>query len=105
MIVGLYQDEYLRKPTKEDIKEIVALHKHKHNVDGCLGSLDCTHTYWKNCPNSYLLEELSCWCMERRPINTTPSFILESLSDFHGYMWYLSYGHCGCLNDSYQCST
>jgi hypothetical protein len=91
MIVGLYQEEYLRKPTKEDVKEIVALHKHKHNVDGCLGSLDCTHTYWKNCPVA--------WKGQYSGRNTTPSFILESVSDFHGYMWYLSYGHCGCLND------
>jgi hypothetical protein len=52
MIFGLYQHEYLlRKPTKDDVlKEIVALHKHKHHIDGLLGSLDCTHIYWKNCP-------------------------------------------------------
>jgi hypothetical protein len=91
MIVGLYQEEYLRKPTKEDIKEIVSLHKHKHHIDGLLGSLDCTHIYWKNCPVA--------WKGQYQGRNATPSFILESVSDFHGYMWYLSYGHCGCLND------
>jgi hypothetical protein len=90
MIVGLYQHEYLSKPSKEEIKEIVALHKHKHDIDGLLGSLDCTHIYWKNCPVA--------WKGQYQGRNATP-FILESVYDFHGYMWYLSYGHCGCLND------
>jgi hypothetical protein len=53
--------------------------------------MDCTHTYWKNCPVA--------WKGQYSGRNTTPSIILESVSDFHGYMWYLSYGHCGCLND------
>jgi hypothetical protein len=31
--------------------------------------------------------------------NATPSFVLEAVSDVHGYSWHLSYGHSGCLNE------
>ena len=36
-----YQKEYLRLPSAEDLKNIVALHKEIHQVDGMVGSLDC----------------------------------------------------------------
>ena len=49
----LYEGEYLRLPTKADIKSIVKLHKHAHKIDGMFGSLDCMHTYWKNCPKGW----------------------------------------------------
>jgi hypothetical protein len=37
-IVKLYQDEYLRVPTTEDLKSILTLHKSVHNIDGMFGS-------------------------------------------------------------------
>ncbi len=43
--------EYLRLPTAANLRRsITALHKRVHGVDGILGSLDCMHTNWKNCP-------------------------------------------------------
>lgn len=32
------------------MKAIYKLHKETHKIDGMFGSLDCTHTWWKNCP-------------------------------------------------------
>jgi hypothetical protein len=46
----IYMKEFLRLPTATDLKSIVKLHKAAHSVDGMIGSLDCTHTFWKNCP-------------------------------------------------------
>jgi hypothetical protein len=43
----------LRVPTAADIKIILKLHKNVHGTDGLLGSLDCIHTYWKNCPKAW----------------------------------------------------
>ena len=48
-----YMDEFLRLPTAADIKSIVKLDKSQHNFDEMFGSLDCTHTYWKNCPKAW----------------------------------------------------
>jgi hypothetical protein len=91
MMVSLYTKEYLRTPTPNDIKSIVTLHKHVHGVDGLLGSLDCTHTYWKNCP--------AAWKGQFKGRNPSPSIVLEAACDYNLWFWHLSYGHCGCLND------
>ncbi len=37
-------------PSAADLRNIVALHKRVHGVDGMIGSLDCMQTKWKNCP-------------------------------------------------------
>ena len=50
---SIYQAEYLRKPTKADLKAILRLHLDVHGVNGMFGSLDCMHTYWKNCPKGW----------------------------------------------------
>jgi Plant transposon protein len=50
VIKAIYQQEYLRCPDSQDLKRINDIHKAVHNFDGMFGSLDCMHTYWKNCP-------------------------------------------------------
>ena len=55
------------------------------------GSLDCMHTYWKNCPvawqGSYKGKEKKC------------TIVLEGLCDHHLWFWHAAYGHAGTLND------
>jgi Plant transposon protein len=46
----LFANEYLRSPTASDMAAINQLHRRVHSVDGMIGSLDCMHTYWNNCP-------------------------------------------------------
>ena len=73
VILQLYKGEYLRLPTAEDLKAIVNLHKSCQGVDGMLGSLDCTHTYWKNCPKA--------WQGSYKGKEHMPSIALEAISD------------------------
>ncbi|XP_071699753.1 uncharacterized protein [Rutidosis leptorrhynchoides] len=49
-VFHLFAREYLRKPTTEDIARIYNFHKKKHGLPGMLGSIDCMHWEWKNCP-------------------------------------------------------
>jgi hypothetical protein len=49
----IYMKEFLRLPTATNLKNIVKLHKSVHSVDGMIGSLDCTHMFWKNCPKAW----------------------------------------------------
>ena len=51
-IVGMYGDEYLRYPTEKDLQQLLALHEAK-GWPGMLGSIDCTHWSWKNCPKAW----------------------------------------------------
>ena len=90
-IKSIYQAEYLRKPTKADLKAILQLHKSVHGVDGMFGSLDCMHTYWKNCPKA--------WQGSFKGKEGHASIVMEAICDYHMFFWHASYGFCGRLND------
>lgn len=90
-IKRIYENEYLRLPTKRDIKAIEALHKAVHNFPGMFGSLDCMHTQWKNCPTA--------WQGQYKGKESKPSIILEAISDYHMWFWHAAYGFAGTLND------
>nr|XP_043629787.1 uncharacterized protein LOC122601080 [Erigeron canadensis] len=49
-VIHLYQQEYLRRPTKADIEWLTAKHEQVHGFPGMLGSIDCMHWGWRNCP-------------------------------------------------------
>ncbi|KAG7356449.1 plant transposon protein [Nitzschia inconspicua] len=90
-IQTLYMEEYLRVPTVEDLKGINKLHQHRYGVAGMIGSLDCSHTYWKNCPKawqgSYIEKEKKA------------TIVMEAVCDYHLWIWHVSYGYAGSLND------
>eukprot|EP00980_Cylindrotheca_fusiformis_P006445 scaffold1376_cov125-Cylindrotheca_fusiformis.AAC.11 len=90
-IKQVYEEEYLRIPTADDLKNIVKLHKHQHKVDGMIGSLDCMHRYWKNCPVA--------WQGSFRGKEKRPSIVLEAASDYNLFFWHAAYGFAGTLND------
>lgn len=86
-----YEHMYLKLPTALDLKRICALHKNVHIVDGLVGSLDCCHTFWKNCPKA--------WAGSYKGKEKKPSIVLEAVADYHLFLWHASYGYTGNLND------
>ena len=93
MMVELYIKEFLRAPTKADLKSTLRLHKHKHrNIDGMTGSLDCMHTYWDKCPVAW-------HGAFKNGSKKKASIVLEAVSDYHMWFWHCSCGHAGTLND------
>jgi Plant transposon protein len=87
----VYIEEYLRCPDSQDIVNINKLHKTVHHVDGMFGSLDCMHTYWKNCPVA--------WQGSYKGKEKRPSIVLEAIGDYHMWLWHAAYGYAGCMND------
>jgi len=87
----IYETEYLRCPSAEDLKRINTLHKSVHNFDGMFGSLDCMHTYWKNCPIA--------WQGSFKGKEKKPSIVLEAIADYHLWFWHAAYGYAGSMND------
>ncbi|XP_071699806.1 uncharacterized protein [Rutidosis leptorrhynchoides] len=49
-VFHLFAREYLIKPITEDIARLYNFHDQKHDLPGMLGSIDCMHWEWKNCP-------------------------------------------------------
>jgi Plant transposon protein len=90
-IKRIYHKEYLRLPTVDDLKSILKLHKAVHKVDGLFGSLDCSHTMWKNCPKA--------WAGSFTGKPGAPSILLESIVDYHMFFWHVSYGYTGNIGD------
>jgi hypothetical protein len=50
-VVSNFSEEYLRSPTNNDIARLLALGKSR-GFPGMLGSIDCMHWKWKNCPTA-----------------------------------------------------
>ncbi|XP_074351568.1 uncharacterized protein LOC141690688 [Apium graveolens] len=51
-IVEVFGAEYLRRPNPEDVSRILNENK-RRDFPGMLGSIDCMHWKWKNCPTSW----------------------------------------------------
>jgi hypothetical protein len=51
-IIDLYSTKYLHHPTKEDVEHLSSINA-KWGFPGMLGSLDCMHWLWKNCPMAW----------------------------------------------------
>ncbi|XP_022004303.1 uncharacterized protein LOC110901839 [Helianthus annuus] len=52
-IVRLYRKKYLRKPNANDVQKLYPAHEQRHSFPGMLGSIDCMHWPWQNCPTAW----------------------------------------------------
>uniref|UniRef100_A0A0D3AMY6 Nuclease HARBI1 n=1 Tax=Brassica oleracea var. oleracea TaxID=109376 RepID=A0A0D3AMY6_BRAOL len=51
-IINLFGDEYLRRPTPEDLQRLLDIGEIR-GFPGMIGSIDCMHWEWKNCPTAW----------------------------------------------------
>uniref|UniRef100_A0A0D3CW37 DDE Tnp4 domain-containing protein n=1 Tax=Brassica oleracea var. oleracea TaxID=109376 RepID=A0A0D3CW37_BRAOL len=51
-IIQLFGDEYLRRPTLEDLQRLLDVGEVR-GFPGMIGSIDCMHWEWKNCPTAW----------------------------------------------------
>ncbi|XP_071714987.1 uncharacterized protein [Rutidosis leptorrhynchoides] len=91
-VTDLYQDEYLRKPTAHDIQRIYETHETRHGFRGVLGSIDCMHWEWKNCPVSWQGQYTSGH-------KKNPSPILEVVASYDMWIWHAYFGVACSNND------
>jgi hypothetical protein len=77
--------------TRADARRVSSLHEAEHGVQGMLGSLDCMHIYWNNCPVA--------WQGLQTGKSKKPSIVLEAFADYNLWFWHHSFGWPGSLND------
>ncbi|CAL8176011.1 unnamed protein product [Prunus armeniaca] len=72
-VENLYTREYLRKPTPRDLQRLLQKGEAR-GFPGMIGSIDCMHWQWKNCPTA--------WQGEYGNRNGQKSIILEAVASF-----------------------
>nr|GEY49371.1 hypothetical protein [Tanacetum cinerariifolium] len=84
--------KYLRKPTSEDVVNIQQKHNNVHGFSRMLGSIDCMHWEWKNCPVSWQGQ----YGMGDKKY---PTIMLEAVASQDLWIWRAFYGIAGANND------
>uniref|UniRef100_A0A2N9F6S0 DDE Tnp4 domain-containing protein n=1 Tax=Fagus sylvatica TaxID=28930 RepID=A0A2N9F6S0_FAGSY len=77
-VVNIFSEEYLRSPNSNDIARLFAVNE-KRGFPGMLGSIDCMHWKWKNCPTA--------WKRQYTGHSCEPTLILEAVASYDRWIW------------------
>lgn len=87
----LLRSKFMRKMTRADAERVATLHHNQHGIDGMIGSIDCMHVFWKNCPVA--------WQGQYKGKEKKPSMVLEAMCDYQLWIWHAAFGYAGSQND------
>uniref|UniRef100_A0A0D3ACC4 No apical meristem-associated C-terminal domain-containing protein n=1 Tax=Brassica oleracea var. oleracea TaxID=109376 RepID=A0A0D3ACC4_BRAOL len=82
--------EYLRRPTAEDLQQLLDIGEVR-GFPGMIGSIDCMHWEWKNCPTA--------WRGQYTRGSGKPTIVLEAVASEDLWIWHAFFGLPGTLND------
>ncbi|XP_042033414.1 uncharacterized protein LOC121779977 [Salvia splendens] len=88
-----FRDTYMQKPTVADCQFLLDLHGRTHNFPGMLGSIDCMHWEWTNCPTAWRGQYTTGFK------GTHPTIILEAIANQRLWIWHSYFGVVGSNND------
>uniref|UniRef100_A0A0D3BKX6 Myb-like domain-containing protein n=1 Tax=Brassica oleracea var. oleracea TaxID=109376 RepID=A0A0D3BKX6_BRAOL len=89
-IIQLFGDEYLRSPTPEDLQRLLDVGEVR-GFPGMIGSIDCMHWEWKNCPTA--------WKGQFTRGSGKPTIVLEAVASQDLWIWHTFFGLPGTLNE------
>lgn len=89
-VCEVFGPEYLRHPNEQDLRRILAMNSAR-GFPGCLGSWDCQHWTWKNCPVA--------WAGQYKGKEKAPTVVLEAIADGELWIWGCFFGSPGSMND------
>jgi len=87
----VYGEKYLRKPNDEDIQRLLQVGEAR-GFPGMLGSLDCMHWRWGNCPVAWKGQFT-------RGDYKVPTIMLEAVASYDHWIWHAFFGTPGSNND------
>ncbi|XP_068309908.1 uncharacterized protein [Pyrus communis] len=89
-IQAIYGATYLCKPNREDLKRLLRK-VDKRGFYSMIGSLDCMHWEWKNCPTA--------WAGQFKGRHNKPTIVLEAVASYDTWIWHAFFGIPGSNND------
>ncbi|XP_010468712.1 PREDICTED: uncharacterized protein LOC104748825 [Camelina sativa] len=89
-VINLFGDEYLRRPTAEDLQRLLNIGEYR-GFPGMIRNIDCMHWMWKNCPTA--------WKGQYTRGSGKPSIVLEVVASQDLWIWHTFFGPPGSLND------
>lgn len=90
VVVVIFSDVYLRTPNNNDIAKLLTIEKNR-GFPRMLGSIDCMHWKWKNCP--------TVWKGMYSGHIHEPTIILEAAASYDLWIWHAFFGLPGSHND------
>jgi hypothetical protein len=89
-IISVFGEYYLRAPNAADVERLLRIGEQR-GFPGLLGSIDCMHWEWRNCPVRYK------GMFTGR--GKHPSMILEAVASHDLWIWHAYFGMPGSCND------
>jgi hypothetical protein len=86
----VFGEEYMRTPNENNIARLLAVGE-RRGFPGMLGSLDCMHWEWKNCPTA--------WHGQYKGKEGVPILVLEAVASHDRWIWHVFFGLPGTHND------
>ncbi|XP_052116401.1 uncharacterized protein LOC107483216 [Arachis duranensis] len=90
-VISVFQDEYLRKPNPNDVQRLLQMAEGR-GFPGMLGSIDCMHWQWKNCPKAWKGMYMSGY----RGVAT---IVLEVVASSDLWIWHAFFGFSDSNNN------
>jgi hypothetical protein len=90
-VVKVFGGEYLRSPTVHDLEHLLQIGESR-GFPGNLGSIDCMHWPWENCPVAWKGQ----YTTGRYGV---PTIILEAVASHDLHIWHAFFGVAGSNND------
>lgn len=89
-VISCFSQEYLRRPNEEDLRRLLHVGAER-GFPGMIGSIDCMHWEWKNCPTA--------WAGQYAGRSGKPTIILEAVASHDLWIWHAFFGTPGTCND------
>ncbi|KAI3778281.1 hypothetical protein L2E82_07462 [Cichorium intybus] len=89
-VISCFGEEYLRRPNQDDLARLLYVGEER-GFPGMIGSIDCMHWEWKNCPTA--------WAGQYAGRSGKTTIILEAVASYDLWIWHAFFGTPGSCND------
>ncbi|XP_074293680.1 uncharacterized protein LOC141620807 [Silene latifolia] len=89
-VITQFGNQYLRRPNGQDVARLLHVGEER-GFPGMMGSIDCMHWQWKNCPTA--------WQGQYAGRSGKATIILEAVASYDLWIWHAFFGTPSSLND------